>query len=69
MRAYLTLFFLSTGSALAQSGYSHHANPACTIHDARQDMALPTAREPVAATWFASWHAQDFPLSNVSWSK
>ncbi|KAG8695113.1 hypothetical protein FRC12_006573, partial [Ceratobasidium sp. 428] len=69
MRAYFTLFFFGTGSVLAQSGYSHHANPVCTTHDARQHMALPPARESVAATWFASWHAQDFPLSNISWSK
>jgi hypothetical protein len=23
----------------------------------------------VATTWFASWHAADFPLSAVSWEK
>ena len=23
----------------------------------------------VATAWFASWHAQDFPLANVSWDK
>jgi chitinase len=23
----------------------------------------------IAAAWYAGWHAQDFPLSKVSWSK
>ena len=23
----------------------------------------------VATAWYAGWHAQDFPLANVSWDK
>ncbi|KAG8720322.1 hypothetical protein FRC09_009765 [Ceratobasidium sp. 395] len=70
MRTYSAIFSLgAAGSALAWPGFSRHANLARAAHEARQAAAPPTAKEPVAATWFASWHAKDFPLSNVSWHK
>jgi chitinase len=29
----------------------------------------PDEVEFVATAWYAGWHAQDFPLANVSWDK
>ncbi|KAG8705796.1 hypothetical protein FRC09_002752 [Ceratobasidium sp. 395] len=70
MRTYSAIFSLgAAGSALAWPGFSRHANLARAAHETRQAVTPPAAREPVAATWFASWHAKDFPLSNVSWHK
>ncbi|KAG9121581.1 hypothetical protein FRC07_002405, partial [Ceratobasidium sp. 392] len=70
MRASFVVFSLgAAGSVLAWPGYSRHANLLRAAHEARQAAPSPAAKQPVAATWFASWHAQDFPLSNVSWSK
>ncbi|KAG8744772.1 hypothetical protein FRC10_009420 [Ceratobasidium sp. 414] len=67
MRTYFAVLSLgAAGSALARPGYSYHANLARVV-ETRQT-AVP-AKEPVAAAWFASWHAQDYPLANVSWSK
>ncbi|CAE6420051.1 unnamed protein product [Rhizoctonia solani] len=58
------------GSALAwpNLGRSQHSSIARAIH-ARQEPAVVKAKEPVAATWFASWHADEFSLANVSWNK
>lgn len=28
-----------------------------------------TLVDPVAATWFAGWHGDEFPLSQLSWNK
>ncbi|CAE6390033.1 unnamed protein product [Rhizoctonia solani] len=60
------------GSALAwpSLGHSSHSSIARALQT-RQETSAPAAKpkEPVAATWFASWHANDFPLANVSWNK
>ncbi|KAF8598081.1 glycoside hydrolase [Ceratobasidium sp. AG-I] len=59
------------GSALAwpSHGHSRHAELARAL-EARQTVAEPVAaKAPVSAAWYASWHAADFPLANVSWSK
>src|SRR6266851_5074628 len=29
----------------------------------------PTGQSHVASSWYASWHSNDLPLSDVSWSK
>ncbi|KAG8682501.1 hypothetical protein FRC11_014788, partial [Ceratobasidium sp. 423] len=57
------------GSALAwpSIGHSRHSSIARAVH-ARQEPVVK-AKEPVAATWFASWHADEFSLANVSWNK
>jgi len=31
--------------------------------------SLASTNGPVAAAWYAGWHATDFPLSSVSWAK
>ncbi|KAG9123461.1 hypothetical protein FRC07_014912 [Ceratobasidium sp. 392] len=70
MRTASVIFFLAAAnSTLARPGFSHHANPVLPAHEPHQTKPRPASKQPVAATWFASWHAQDFPLSNVSWSK
>ncbi|CAE7201703.1 unnamed protein product, partial [Rhizoctonia solani] len=58
------------GSALAwpSLGHPRHSSIARAVH-ARQEPAAVKAKEPVAATWFASWHADEFSLANVSWNK
>ncbi|CAE6472313.1 hypothetical protein ACGC1H_004112 [Rhizoctonia solani] len=62
------------GSALAwpNLGHSSHSSIARAVQSRQETTAPATpakAKEPVAATWFASWHANDFPLANVSWNK
>ncbi|ELU38722.1 endochitinase [Rhizoctonia solani AG-1 IA] len=58
------------GSALAWPGFgsSRHSSIARAVH-ARQELVTAKPKEPVAATWFASWHADEFSLANVSWNK
>lgn len=66
--AFIVCFVAGAASSALASPYGHH-------YHRRQLVPTPdptpvnSTREPVAATWFASWHAEDFPLSNVSWHK
>ncbi|QRV85311.1 chitinase [Ceratobasidium sp. AG-Ba] len=66
MRSKFAFCFVAgaASSALAWPGLAHHAQLA-----RRQSVPVNTTKAPVAATWFASWHANDFPLANVSWHK
>ncbi|KAJ1300608.1 hypothetical protein OPQ81_002262 [Rhizoctonia solani] len=58
------------GSALAWPGLGHprHSSIARALHS-RQEPVATKPKDPVAATWFASWHADEFSLANVSWNK
>ncbi|KAB5593717.1 Chitinase A1 [Ceratobasidium theobromae] len=56
------------GSALARPSHPDHAPLARALQE-RQDYTPPASKAPVAATWYASWHAKDRPLASVSWSK
>ncbi|KAF8694179.1 Glycoside hydrolase family 18 protein, partial [Rhizoctonia solani] len=55
------------GSALAWPGFgsSRHSSIARAVH-ARQELVTAKPKEPVAATWFASWHADEFSLANYT---
>lgn len=59
-------------SAVSASPFTAHSNAARSVfahsNTARSIAARSTA--PVAAAWFAGWHATDgFPLSSISWEK
>jgi chitinase len=59
-------------SAVSASPFTAHSIAARSIfthsNTARSIAARSTA--PVAAAWFAGWHATDgFPLSSISWEK
>ncbi|QRV85312.1 chitinase [Ceratobasidium sp. AG-Ba] len=67
MRSTFAICFIAgvASSALAWPGLAHHEHP---FHR-RSVPVSTTAKAPVAASFFASWHANDFPLSKVSWDK
>lgn len=68
MRSAFIVCFVAgaASSALAWPYGLHHRRQLVPTPD---PTSVNSTREPVAATWFASWHAEDFPLSNVSWHK
>lgn len=70
MFAFAVISLGVAGSALAWPSYGHarHAELARAVH-AREAAGTPATKAPVSAAWYASWHAADFPLANVSWSK
>ncbi|OCH91678.1 glycoside hydrolase [Obba rivulosa] len=50
----------------------HAAGPSFFLRDATTASPNTTTNatiDMVSASWYAGWHAQDFPLSNVSWDK
>ncbi|KAF9227060.1 glycoside hydrolase family 18 protein [Gyrodon lividus] len=61
MLSVITVPLLALSLALPQA----YAHPLRAPHAARTDLS-----EPVAAAWYAGWHATNgFPLSDVSWHK
>jgi len=43
-----------------------------TIHPTYHELELNTtsrSSSTISAAWYTGWHATDFPLSQVSWSK
>ncbi|KAF8598082.1 glycoside hydrolase [Ceratobasidium sp. AG-I] len=59
------------GSALAwpSHGLPRHAELARSLQGGAAVTTPAAAKAPVSAAWYASWHAADVPLANVSWSK
>jgi len=62
--------------------FLHHRNSAAHNAVSRRNTAEPAKRLPtrdtstnsnntnyVASTWYAGWHAKDYPIQDISWSK
>ncbi|KAI0053357.1 glycoside hydrolase family 18 protein [Auriscalpium vulgare] len=64
--ATLKLAALLAGVPLASAFPSHHRHLASQL---RRRASVSNSTAPVAASWYANWHADDVPLANISWSK
>lgn len=72
MRSFLTstaLFALFSQSCLISASTSNVRLPRGDPSANASGSAATNVPELVASTWYAGWHATDFPLSNVSWDK
>jgi chitinase len=66
----LPLFALSVVSASPFTAHSIAARSNIAAHSIAARSTAARSTKPVAAAWYAGWHATEgFPLSSINWEK